>query len=65
LPTIGKVFGDLLERYLQTKVCSQLARSQQETAKQGMKILFLMALFSAIAAASRRQERGEQPKPAA
>jgi hypothetical protein len=30
-----------------------------------MKILILMALFSAIAAASRLQERGEQPKPVA
>jgi hypothetical protein len=30
-----------------------------------MKIFILMALFSAIAAASWRQERREQPKPAA
>jgi hypothetical protein len=30
-----------------------------------MKIIFLMAIFSAIAAASRRREPGEQPKPAA
>jgi hypothetical protein len=29
-----------------------------------MKILILMALLSAIAAASHRPDRGEQPKPA-
>jgi hypothetical protein len=30
-----------------------------------MKIFILLALFSAIAAASFRRDRGEEPKPAA
>ncbi|HEY6254484.1 MAG TPA: hypothetical protein VIY51_01700 [Xanthobacteraceae bacterium] len=37
----------------------------QETVNGAMKILILMALFSAIAAASYRADRQEQPKPAA
>ena len=33
--------------------------------KRAMKILILMAIFSAIAAASYQRGQGEQPKPAA
>jgi hypothetical protein len=35
------------------------------TVKRPMKILILMALFCAIAAAYHRRDPGEQPKPAA
>jgi uncharacterized membrane protein len=36
-----------------------------ETVKRPMKILILMAIFSAIAVASYRQEQSQLPKPAA
>jgi hypothetical protein len=41
------------------------AGTRREKVKQAMKILILMALFSAFAAASYQRGQGEQPKPAA
>jgi hypothetical protein len=42
-----------------------LVGQRRETVKRAMKILILMALFSAIAAASYQRGQGEQPKPVA
>jgi hypothetical protein len=57
-----------LERYLLRRLASNGWagwRVTRETVKRPMKILILMAIFSAIAAACYRQEQGEQPEPAA
>jgi hypothetical protein len=49
-------------------ICIKTGRARglrRKTVKQTMKMLILLALFSAIAAASYRRDAGEQPKPAA